>query len=95
MKLSVVIPCFNGASTVTKTLDSLAIQQWNEDWEIVFSDNGSTDQSRSIAESYIGRIPHLRIVDTSSRSGQPYALNSGKWGERLAPPKTTYCAIPR
>jgi glycosyltransferase involved in cell wall biosynthesis len=77
MKLSVIIPCLNAAGTIGVQLDALVNQQWEKPWEIVFADNGSTDDSRTIVESYRDRLPNLRIIDASLRRGQPYALNCG------------------
>jgi len=77
MKLSVVIPCLNGAATIADQLEALANQQWSQPWEVIFADNGSTDESLAIARRYQERIPNLRIVDASDRRGQPYALNAG------------------
>ena len=77
MKLSVVIPCFNAAATIRVQLEALARQHWDREWEVVVADNGSTDDSREIVESYRDRLPNLRIVDASARRGQPYALNCG------------------
>jgi glycosyltransferase involved in cell wall biosynthesis len=77
MKLSIIIPCFNAARTIGLQLDALVNQHWSEPWEIVVADNGSTDESRKIVESYRDRLPNLRIVDASRRRGQPYALNCG------------------
>ena len=77
MDISVVIPCFNGAETLSETLDAIARQQYDKEWEVVFSDNGSTDNSRAIAESFNDTIPILRVVDSSAERGQPFALNKG------------------
>ncbi len=77
MKLSVIIPCFNGARTIGAQLEALAHQSWDEPWEIIVSDNGSTDPSMDIVNGYRERLPQLRIVDASARRGQPYALNVG------------------
>jgi glycosyltransferase involved in cell wall biosynthesis len=77
MKLSVVIPCFNAEATIGVQLDALANQHWDQPWEIVVADNGSTDKSPKIVESYKDRLPNLRLVDASARRGQPYALNCG------------------
>jgi glycosyltransferase involved in cell wall biosynthesis len=87
MKLSVVIPCLNAADTIGIQLDALINQEWKQPWEIIVADNGSTDDSRVIIESYRDRLPNLRIVDASARRGQPYALNCGAaaaMGEALA-----------
>jgi len=77
MKLSVIIPCYNGAETIGMQLDALAKQSWDEDWEVIVSDNGSTDNSVSVVNTYRHRIANLRIVDASGKQGQPYALNVG------------------
>lgn len=75
MKLSVIIPCFNAADAIATQLEALANQQWSEPWEVIVSDNGSTDGSMDIVKKYEGRLPHLRIVDASGRRGRGYARN--------------------
>ena len=77
MKLSVVIPCYNGADTIATQLEALAKQHWSEPWEVIISNNGSTDDSLAIVERYRSKLPNLRIVDASARRGQPYAMNVG------------------
>ena len=77
MKLSVLIPCYNGADIIATQLEALAKQYWSESWEVIVADNGSTDDSLAIVEKYRNKLPHLRIVDASARRGQPYALNVG------------------
>ena len=87
VKLSVIIPCFNAADTITIQLEALAIQHWSESWEIIVSDNGSTDESVAIVEQYRKRLPNLRLVDSSKRKGAAHARNVGASaaiGEALA-----------
>jgi glycosyltransferase involved in cell wall biosynthesis len=87
MRLSVVIPCFNAANTIASQLEALASQQWSEPWEVIISDNGSTDNSVAIAQQYRERLPHLRIVDASKQRGAAHAKNVGAiaaTGEALA-----------
>lgn len=76
-KLSVIIPCYNGAKTIRVQLEALARQQWIGPWEIIVADNGSTDDTLRIVRQYEGRLPNLRIVDASARPGAPYARNVG------------------
>jgi GT2 family glycosyltransferase len=76
-KLTVVIPCLNAAATLGDQLDGLAGQSWPGEWEVIVADNGSTDGSQALIESYAGRIPGLRIVDASDRKGQAHARNVG------------------
>lgn len=75
--LSVVLPCRNGAATIALQLEALASQSWSGTWELVVADNGSTDESLRIVESYRDRLPALRVVDASARPGIPATLNAG------------------
>jgi glycosyltransferase involved in cell wall biosynthesis len=77
MKLSVIIPCFNAADTISAQLEALANQNWSEPWEIIVADNGSTDESLKIVKHYQIRLPNLRIVDASDLPGGAYARNVG------------------
>jgi glycosyltransferase involved in cell wall biosynthesis len=77
MKLSVIIPCFNAANTIAVQLEALANQHWPEPWEVIVSDNGSTDETLAIVEQYREKIPNLRIVNSSDRRGAAHARNVG------------------
>lgn len=74
-KLSVVIPCLNAAATLGEQLAALAAQVYDGPWEAIVADNGSTDGSQAVAESFRGRVPELRIVDAADRKGQAHAKN--------------------
>ncbi len=75
--VSVIIPVRNGAETIAEQLDALALQTYPGAWEVVVADNGSTDPTRSIVESWADRLPDLRWVDASDRAGSSYARNRG------------------
>lgn len=77
MKLSVVIPCLNKADSIAVQLEALANQQNDTLWEVIISDNGSTDASLEIAEQYRERLPNFRIIDSSDRKGAAHARNVG------------------
>jgi glycosyltransferase involved in cell wall biosynthesis len=77
MKLSVIIPCYNAASTIAIQLEALVSQKWSQPWEVIVADNGSTDNTVAIAELFKEKIPSLRIVDASARKGAAYARNVG------------------
>jgi glycosyltransferase involved in cell wall biosynthesis len=77
MKLSVVIPCFNGAGTISRALDALVRQEFDQEWEIVIADNGSTDNTRDVVAGYQADHPNIRIVDASEMRGPSYARNAG------------------
>ena len=86
-KLSVIIPCLNAANTIAAQLEALASQRCSEPWEIIVSDNGSSDNSRAVIHSFMDRISNLRVVDSSDRRGPAHARNVGARnaaGESLA-----------
>lgn len=77
LSLSVVIPCFDAQATLGGQLEALAGQQWPGEWEVIVADNGSTDGSRQVVESFRERLPRLRWVDASDRRGPGHARNAG------------------
>jgi GT2 family glycosyltransferase len=77
VEVSVILPSHNGARTIGAQLEALARQEWPGEWELVFVDNCSTDDTRAIVESYRDRLPSLRVVAAEDQPGISYALNSG------------------
>lgn len=75
--LSVVVPCRNGAKTISRQLEALCAQSWSGPWEVIVSDNGSTDETRAVVASFAGRLPALRVIDSSDRRGPAHARNVG------------------
>jgi glycosyltransferase involved in cell wall biosynthesis len=71
---SVVIPCFNGERTLPATLDTVVAQNF-KDFEVVIVNNGSTDDSLRVMESYIGKLP-LNII-SQENAGVGGARNTG------------------
>jgi glycosyltransferase involved in cell wall biosynthesis len=49
---SIVVPTYNRADLISKTLKTLSSQSLN-DWEIIIVDDGSTDNTESIIQEYI------------------------------------------
>mgnify|MGYP003972759891 CR=1 FL=1 len=49
--ISVIINCYNGEKYLRETIDSVLNQSY-QNWEIIFWDNNSTDQSANILKSY-------------------------------------------
>ena len=76
MKLSVIIPCYNAAGTLSVQLDALANQSWDQPWEIILADNRSTDNSLEIAERYADKLPNLKIIEAREKQSASYAANA-------------------
>ena len=60
-RLSIGIPVYNGESFLAQALDSLLAQTFH-DFEIVISDNASTDRTPEICHAYVQRDPRVRYV---------------------------------
>ena len=59
-KVSVIINCYNSETYLREAIDSVYSQSFI-DWEIVFLDNDSTDNSASIALSYDDKLKYFKI----------------------------------
>src|SRR5262245_47250916 len=60
-RLSIGIPVYNGENFLAQTLDSLLAQTFR-DFEIVISDNASTDRTPEICRAYARCDPRVRYV---------------------------------
>lgn len=70
---SVVIPTFNRASLVGKAIESVFNQSFG-DWELIIVDDGSTDNTKEIVESFKdGRVKYIYQKNT----GRSSARNTG------------------
>jgi GT2 family glycosyltransferase len=68
-KISVILPCYNGASTLEVQLAALARQQWSGGWELVYVDNGSTDGSLEMVQRWAPKFPSVQFVQAWSGQG--------------------------
>ena len=60
LKFSVIVPVYNVKKYLCSCIDSILNQNIPpEEYEIILSDDGSTDGSREICEEYKGRFPIL------------------------------------
>lgn len=76
IKIDVVICSYNEAQAIPVLLDSLSAQNIGKDaFRVIFVDNGSTDGTKSIIESYQNRLNILYVYEP--RPGKSFALNTG------------------
>lgn len=71
---SIVVPAYNSAETLCKTIDALRAQTY-ENYEIVIVDDGSTDETIEISDLY-AQHANIRVVHQRNR-GLAGARNSG------------------
>jgi glycosyltransferase involved in cell wall biosynthesis len=74
---SVILPVRNEEADIERQLAALAGQTYQGPWELVVSDNGSTDGTVALVERWRDRLPALTVVDASGRRGVAHARNVG------------------
>lgn len=74
--ISVVIPVFNAADTISRAIESV-IQQKGVRCEIIVVDDCSIDESASIARQYVNKHSCVRLLQTECQSGPSVARNLG------------------
>jgi len=60
--LTVIVPAYNSASTLEKCLDSLYGEKVQDDVEILIINDGSTDETESIARKYERKHPSYYVI---------------------------------
>jgi len=74
-RFSIVIPCYNAASTVGKTLDSIQAQTFT-DWEVICVNDGSSDLTADLITDAARRDHRIRLA-YNLRKGPSEARNLG------------------
>lgn len=79
MLLSVVIPMFNEELTAENTAKTVSdrLRRENITFEIIFSDDGSSDSSADVIRSLLRAIPELRLISAEKHRGKGHALKNG------------------
>lgn len=78
---SIIIPTYNRAHVIMRPIDSV-LRQTFEDWELIIVDDGSTDDTKSIIESYHdNRICYVwqENQERSAARNHGIALAKGEW----------------
>lgn len=70
-RVSIVVPCFNHAQFLGEAIDSILVQSF-EDFEIIVVDDGSTDDTSKVAQSY-DKVRYIR----QENQGLAAARNAG------------------
>lgn len=77
-QLSVVVPVFNERDNVKPLIDEIvAALRGRYDFEIVYVDDCSKDDSLAVLQGLKQQVPELRIIRHISQSGQSTAVRNG------------------
>ncbi len=77
MKLTVIIPMYNESKIITNTAKTLSeyMDKSFDSYEIIFSDDGSKDNSADIVKSL--NLPFVHVIENGVNRGKGYAVKSG------------------
>lgn len=75
VKVTVIVPVYNGAKHISRTLESLLAQTW-DDFEILCVDDCSNDNSIDILNEWAARDARLKVFKTPANMGSaPKVIN--------------------
>lgn len=79
MLLSVIIPCYNEEAVLGATYERLTrvLSEMNEDYELIFVDDGSRDDTQHILTELQLFDPHVRVLLLSRNFGHQIAVTAG------------------
>lgn len=79
---SVIVPCYNSENFIRLCIDSIIIQSFS-DWELILIDDGSTDNTPAVCNSYscVENIHFFRQKNAGVSAARNFALDrcSGEW----------------
>lgn len=75
-KVSVLLPIYNGSRFMSKSIESVLLQSF-EDFELIIIDDGSTDMTSDIAKEFMRKDKRVVFVSNKENLGIQKALNNG------------------
>jgi glycosyltransferase involved in cell wall biosynthesis len=77
--VSAVFPAYNDGGTIASMVLSalIALRQVADDYEVIVTNDGSTDHTASILEELKSRCPELIVINHPTNMGYGWALRSG------------------
>ncbi len=73
-RVSIGLPVFNGEDFIAETLDSILAQTY-ADFELIISDNGSTDSTPEICRAYVAKDRRVRYYRSDKNLGAAWNYN--------------------
>ncbi|MED3646437.1 glycosyltransferase family 2 protein [Halalkalibacterium halodurans] len=73
--VSIITPCYNAEMFIRDTIESVLNQTFSN-WEMVIVDDGSTDRTVQIVESYASQDERIRLIQLEKNSGPAVSRNT-------------------
>ncbi|MFN8583655.1 MAG: glycosyltransferase, partial [Gemmatimonadaceae bacterium] len=86
VQLSLVIPVYNGVGRLPLMLEEVRtfLEHHRELGEVVFVDDGSSDDSASLLRAFVADVPRTRLIALPRNRGKGYAVRRGMLAARGA-----------
>lgn len=78
-EISIIIPVYNDASSISKSLDALKnfLNSENINAEIIIINDGGKDATAKIVEDRIQKYPGVRFINRNVNKGKGYSIREG------------------
>jgi glycosyltransferase involved in cell wall biosynthesis len=73
-RVSVIMAVYNEQRFLAEAVESVLAQSFG-DFELIVSDDGSTDDTAALADSFAQRDARVRVLRGETNQGKPFALN--------------------
>ena len=74
-KISIIMGIYNCADTLSEVIDSILNQTYT-DWQMIMCDDGSSDNTYKVANSYVAKYPKkFVLIKNECNQGLNYTLN--------------------
>ena len=82
VEISVLVPVLNEAGNIAPLIDEICAVFKGRQFEIIYIDDASSDGTAAELSALLDKVPQLRVLRHSVRSGQSAAIWSGLWKAR-------------
>jgi len=81
---SIVLPAYNESVRIASTLDQILSHADKREWsfEVIVVNDGSTDDTAQIVETYTRKYPALRLLENPGNRGKGYSVRQGMFEAR-------------
>lgn len=78
-ELSIIVPAYNEEKRLPATLNRILeyIHSSGRETEVLVVDDGSTDRTSAVAESFREKLPSLRVISNGLNRGKGYSVRNG------------------